>query len=42
MNGFYILAHDSKKLKNTLDIVDNALNNLQIHHQSKTFVYHFS
>jgi hypothetical protein len=38
LNGFYILAHDSNKLKHTLDIVNNALNDLELHHRSKSFV----
>jgi hypothetical protein len=38
LNGFYILAHDSKKLKHTFDIVNNALNDLELHHRSKSFV----
>ncbi len=42
MNGFYILAHDSKKLKATLDTVDNALNDLELYHQSKIFCLLFS
>jgi hypothetical protein len=37
MNGFYILAHDYEKLKSALDIVDNALIDLESHHQSKLF-----
>jgi hypothetical protein len=35
MNGFYILAHDSSKLEKTLDIVNNALKDLELYHQSK-------
>jgi hypothetical protein len=37
MNGFYILAHDLSKLEKTLDIVDNAIKDLQVNHQSKHF-----
>jgi hypothetical protein len=35
MNGFYILAHDYSKLQKTLDIVNNALKDLELNHQSK-------
>ena len=35
MNGFYILAHDHSKLQKTLDIVNNALKDLEVNHQSK-------
>jgi len=35
MNGFYILAHDPNKLEKTLDIVNNALKDLEVNHQSK-------
>jgi hypothetical protein len=35
MNGFYILAHDHNRLQKTLDIVNNALKDLEIHHKSK-------
>jgi len=35
MNGFYILAHDHNKLEKTLDIVNNALKDLEVNHQSK-------
>jgi hypothetical protein len=38
MNGFYILAHDHSKLQKTLDIVNNALKDLEVNHQSK-YVY---
>jgi hypothetical protein len=41
MNGFYILAHDYNKLEVTLDIVNNALEDLQVNHQSKHFNYNF-
>jgi hypothetical protein len=36
MNGFYILAYDHEKLKLTLNTVDDALNDLELNHQSKT------
>ncbi len=35
MNGFYILAHDHNKLQKTLDIVNNALTDLEVNHQGK-------
>jgi hypothetical protein len=38
MNGFYILAHDSRKLKNALDTVNIALSNLEFCHESNIFV----
>lgn len=34
MNGFYILAHDPIRLEKTLDIVNTAMKDLEIHHQS--------
>ena len=34
MNGFYILAHDHRKLQKTLDIVNHAIEDLQLNHQS--------
>ncbi|CAF1537454.1 unnamed protein product [Rotaria sp. Silwood1] len=37
MNGFYILAYDSNRLNATLDIVNNALNDLQLHHTNDRF-----
>jgi hypothetical protein len=37
MNGFYILAHDRSRLQRTLDIVNNALNDLEVNHQSTSF-----
>lgn len=37
MNGFYILAHDYNKLETTLDIVNNAIRELEVKHQSKLF-----
>jgi hypothetical protein len=37
MNGFYIYAHDHTKLTSTLDIVNNALDDLELHHKRKTF-----
>ncbi|CAF0884907.1 unnamed protein product [Adineta ricciae] len=37
LNGFYILAHDHQKLKETLDVVDNALDELEHHHQNDQF-----
>ncbi|CAF1324054.1 unnamed protein product [Rotaria sordida] len=37
MNGFYILAHDSKRLNATFDIVNNALNDLVLHHSNDRF-----
>lgn len=41
MNGFYILAHDTKKLESTLEIVNNALNDLKLNHQRKRFDFSF-
>lgn len=40
MNAFYILAHDEKKLRTTLNIVDEAMNDLILTHQSNcVFVF---
>ena len=35
MNGFYILAHDEEKLEETLDLVDETMNELEANHQSE-------
>ncbi|CAF3395737.1 unnamed protein product [Rotaria sp. Silwood1] len=37
MNGFYILAHDHNKLQETLNIVNNALKDLELNHQNDQF-----
>ena len=36
MNGFYILAHDQTKLQTSLDIVDEAIADLKVHHQGNS------
>ncbi|CAF3953544.1 unnamed protein product [Rotaria sp. Silwood2] len=37
MNGFYILAHDYNKLQEVLNIVNNALKDLELNHQNDQF-----
>ncbi|UJR09724.1 hypothetical protein I4U23_013953 [Adineta vaga] len=37
LNGFYVLAHDRQKLIETLDTVDNALDDLERHHRNDQF-----
>ncbi|CAF1483835.1 unnamed protein product [Adineta steineri] len=37
MNGFYILVHDQNKLQKTLDIVNNAIKDLEVNHQNDQF-----
>lgn len=36
-NSFYILAHDPKRLENTLNLVNDALNDLKLYHKRKIF-----
>ena len=41
MNGFYILAHDPKRLEENLDLVNGAIEDLHANHRSILFSFRF-